>query len=290
MKPIYFYSNTHLGDIHLGRSYIQWFVDNFDAKFYYTHNYSADVLIDNENLEYVSDVWQQLPQSSGVIENDHCIYFNTWIGADGTALGVNFEAIHFIFTKYFNYLIQKGYKCKKNNLEKLLPSINFNSSKIQKNNIDNWFKDKTLNNKIFIANNYVESGQSSNFNMNLLAETLAEKFSNIEYYLTNKEAPVIQNYKNIFYIEDIIQKPKFNLNEISYFSTFCNILIGRGSGPFSFCEVKENLNKIWISITFPHLEKDVFNGLHKFENKGKYYHTMNIDSITDIIFDFNKNI
>jgi hypothetical protein len=95
---------------------------------------------------------------------------------------------------------------------------------------------------------------------------------------------------NIFYIEYILQKPFFNLNEISYFSTFCDILIGRGSGPFSFCEVKENLDKIWVSITFPHLEKDAFNGLNKFENKGKYYHTMDANLIFDIIFDFTQNI
>jgi hypothetical protein len=290
MKPIYFYSNTHLGDIHLGRSYVQWFVDNFDAKFYYTHNYSPDVLIDNENLEYVPNIWQELPQSSGVIENENCIYFNTWIGADGTALGVNFNAIHFIFTKYFNHLISKGYSCKSNFLPELLPFINFNSNKIEKENINNWMSNHQVNKKIFIANNYVQSGQSPNFNMNTFVESLATQFTNIEFYLTNKEEPIIENYKNIFYIEDILQKPSFNLNEISYFSTFCDIIIGRGSGPFSFCEIKENLHKIWISITFPHLEKDVFNGLNQFENHGKYYHIMDINSVMKIIFDFNKNI
>lgn len=290
MKPIYFYSNTHLGDIHLGRSYVEWFVNNFNAKFYYTHNYSPNVLLDIENLEYVPDLWQMVPQSSGIIENDECIYLNTWIGADGTAMGVNFEAIYFIFTKYFNYLIKKGYACKQNSLPKLLPYINFNSSKVEKAKINEWFKEKQITKKIFIANNYVESGQSSNFNMNLLIETLAKQFSNIEFYLTNKESPLIKNYNNLFYIEDIIQKPKFNLNEVSYFSTFCDVIIGRGSGPFSFCEVKENLNKIWISITFPHLEKDVFNGLNKFENQGQYYHTMDTNLIMDIIFDFTRNI
>jgi hypothetical protein len=289
MKTICFYSNTHLGDIHLGRSYVQWFVDNFDAKFYYTHNYSSDVLSDIDKLEYLPEIWGQLPTSGGIIEDDANIYLNTWIGADGTAMGVNFEAIHFIFTKYFHFLVGRGYKCNKNNLELLMPKINFNSDKVSKNEINTWFNSHKLNKKILISNNYVQSGQSINFHMNTLIEKLAEQFPDIEFYLTNQELPIIKNYQNIFYIDTIINKPPFNLNEISYFSTFCDCIIGRGSGPFSFCEIEENINKLWISITFPHLGPDSFNGLNKFSNNGKYIHTMDINSIFDIIFDFNKN-
>jgi hypothetical protein len=289
MKAIYFYSNTHLGDLHIGRSYVRWFVDNFDAKFYYTHNYSSSVLSDIDKLEYLPGVWERLPMSGGVTEDEHNIYLNTWIGADGTAMGVNFKAIHFIFTKYFNFLIEKGYKCNKNNLEQLMPKINFDSNNISKNEINAWFNNRKLNKKILICNNYVQSGQSINFHMNSLIEKLAEQFPDIEFYLTNQDLPIIENYQNIFYIDKIINKPPFNLNEVSYFSTFCDAIIGRGSGPFSFCEIEENINKLWISITFPHLEPDVFNGLNKFPNNGKYIHTMDTNSIFDLIFDFNKN-
>ena len=34
-----------------------------------------------------------------------------------------------------------------------------------------------------------------------------------------------------------------NLNEISYLSTKCDLIIGRSSGPYTFCIVEENYNK-----------------------------------------------
>ena len=34
------------------------------------------------------------------------------------------------------------------------------------------------------------------------------------------------------------------MNEISYLSTFCDLIIGRNSGPFCFASNKENINSI----------------------------------------------
>jgi hypothetical protein len=60
------------------------------------------------------------------------------------------------------------------------------------------------------------------------------------------------NKDNIKYTKDIINIRDNDLNEISYISTFCDIIIGRGSGPYCFSTIKSNLlnkNKIFIGFT-----------------------------------------
>jgi len=49
----------------------------------------------------------------------------------------------------------------------------------------------------------------------------------------------------------VLYKNNFDLNEISYLSTFCDVIIGRGSGPYCFSHVKKNIfneNKTYISV------------------------------------------
>ena len=56
----------------------------------------------------------------------------------------------------------------------------------------------------------------------------------------------------------VADKTKSNLNEISYISRFCDIIVGRGSGPFCFTHVKENLydeNKTYIA--FGNTEREI---------------------------------
>lgn len=276
-KKIIFYSNVHLGDLHLSRSYIRWFIENFNTDFTYTHNYDPQVLSDIDHLTFDKNKWRSLPRNGDIIELEEAIFFNTWIGSGGLAMGVNFDAIHFLFSKYFNFLIQKGFSSKETVLPKLLPKIDFKHPSLFIKNIDEWFKNRNCNRKIFICNNTPESGQSFLNNLNQLILIISNNNPQDDIYLSNQVEPLIDNEKNIFYAEKIINKNySFNLNELSYFSTYCDIIIGRGSGPFSFSEVEENLNKIWLSLTSEHLALDSFNGLNKFKNKGKYIHTLDI--------------
>ena len=273
-KIIYFYSNVHLGDIHLGRSYVKWFVDNFDAKFCYSHNYDPEVLSDIDNLLFDNSLWQTLPRGGDIIEKDNCIYLNTWIGSGGLAIGVNFDAIHFIFSKYFNFLIKKGFYCKKSYLPRILPKIDFQHPSLLLKNIDQWFKDKISKRRIFFCNNTPESSQSFHNNLNEVILLISQKYPEFEIYISNQVQPLLTS-NNVFYAEKILDKKHtFNLNELSYFSTYCDIIIGRGSGPFTFCEVVENLNKTWVSLTWGDLGPDAFNGLYKFPNQGKYIRTL----------------
>jgi hypothetical protein len=274
-KKISFYSNVHLGDIHLGRSYIKWFVDNFEADFFYSHNYDHTVLSDIDNLIFDNQNYKFLPRDSDIIEKENFIFLNTWIGAGGLAVGCNFKAIFILFTKYFNFLKSKGILCKQDSLPDLLPKIHFNHQSIKTKKIDEWFKNRDKNKRILICNNVPQSGQSFTESLNSFIINLSNLYPQYEFYVTNQENPLVSR-SNVFYIDTIInEQQKFNLNQISYFSTYCDIIVGRGSGPFSFCEIEENLNKTWVSLTFEHLFSDAFNGFHKFPNQGIYIHSLN---------------
>jgi len=287
LPNILFYSNVHLGDLHLSRQYVKWFIDNIpNVNFYYTHNQHPDALCDL-NLTFIhNNLYHNLPQYGDIInlsiDNIPYIAFNTWIGAGGLAIGCNFESSYVNFTKYLNYLINNNY-CKNTKLMRLVPKIDFSSSCIKKDTTDYWFKHAPKKLSVLIANNKVMSNQSYNTNMNVYISNIAINFTNINFYLTNQEEPLI-SLPNVFYIEQIINNPsKFYLNDIAYFSTFCDIIVGKGSGPFSFCEIEENINKTWISFTFEHLKSDAFNGLNQFNNTGRYIHTMNMDILTEIL-------
>jgi hypothetical protein len=64
---------------------------------------------------------------------------------------------------------------------------------------------------------------------------------------------------NVVFTNDIIKSNECDLNEISYLSTFCDIIVGRNSGPFCFASTKNNLkdpNKTFYA--FGNKETDCF--------------------------------
>jgi len=59
--------------------------------------------------------------------------------------------------------------------------------------------------------------------------------------------------ENLFFTGDITKLNEFDLNEVSYLSTFCSTLIGRNSGPHVFTQVKQNCmddKKKLLSFTY----------------------------------------
>lgn len=282
MDGIVFYSNVNLGDIHLGRSYVRWFRDNYDLPISYTHNQPKEVLADIEGIGWIPNECYALDRNGLSIPKNNKLYCNTWIGAGFTALGVNFTAIHHVFSQHVEALRAQGIE-PKGPLPKMPPKIDFTSDHLHIAEVDAWKYHLTDRKRVLIANNFVQSNQAHNFNMNDLIVQLSNERPEIDFYLTNQVEPLL-SLPNVFYAERIINSPRpFNLNEIAYFSTFCDTIIGRGSGPFSFCEIEENLDKTWISLTHSHLAPDVFNGLHTFPNKGRYIHNPDPSIILTII-------
>jgi len=104
---------------------------------------------------------------------------------------------------------------------------------------------------ILICNNDTKSGQSVNFKFDDIVLNLANNFKKFNYLFIVSNDIGIEN-ENVIPASSIIKDKENELLKIGYLSTFCDVIIGRASGPFCFTHVKQNLmseNKKYISFT-----------------------------------------
>jgi hypothetical protein len=102
------------------------------------------------------------------------------------------------------------------------------------------FVSKNQNKKILFCNGPCLSGQCEYIgDMKSIIVDLSQEYPNKIFIATHKFECSIDNIK---FTDDIIQSNTTDLNEIAYLSSFCDIIIGRSSGPLCFCCNKENIN------------------------------------------------
>lgn len=234
-KEIHIVNDWHNGDIHMSRGIIKNIMQRYpDADYYYHHKHGKKLLQDIPGV-YVEDS-VSYPDIATIIDDK--LFINTWVGQflpNGKQLcswGCNCNSNKELLNHVLKFLNKKSILA--NELD-LIPSIDF--SKFDVSNVDNFLKNNT-NKKILICNGETLSGQSYNFSFLPFVINLAVKYENIDFILTQKEN-VVKN--NIFYTDDIIKQDRSDLNEISYLSSFCQIVVGRASGPFVCSQTYESL-------------------------------------------------
>lgn len=231
---IIFFNHFHNGDVHVSRTFIQNIINQIcSSNYIYTHNNSYRLLFDIKNLKYKKIDFEINKDISFEINNNN-LFINTWIGQNNFKYiqnGCNFIGNYSMYKDMFenlNILIDS-------NVEKYLPSINYNCF-----NID--YIDLVLNNdnreKVLISNCKTESCQCPNFDFDPIIEYFSDKYKNILFLITDETCI---NKKNVLYTKDIICNNCNDLNENSYISTKCKVIIGRSSGSYTFSLVKENL-------------------------------------------------
>jgi hypothetical protein len=187
----------------------------------------------------------------------------TWVGYKdyfkkyNCTLYSNYE----MFTEYFEKLnipIEK--------IDYYLPSINFD--KLKTENIDNFVKND--NKKVLISNGDVLSLQANNFDFDPIVERLANSFPDVIFFMTHQ--PKFHK-DNVISISDITNT-ETDLNEIGYISTFCDIVVGRSSGPYCFTHIKDNFFR---DMKFIAICDDPDTGIYYY---GKKYHFQDAKDIT----------
>jgi len=226
------YNHFHNGDIFFSRIIIRALIDYYDINYY--HNLNTPLLIDIDGLVEFSGI-PNFPINDCEAKNK---IVNTWIGQKNMSYvnAVNHGCSSANYFKLCTDILDELSVTHDYDEEYLLPTINY--SLIEKpDNVINLVSDNTFRKKILFSNGDVHSGQSSNFNFEPIIEFLSEKHSDVLFLLTQKTNI---NKENVIHTCDLTEiKPDLLL--ISYISSFCDIIVGRASGPYCYSQTKENL-------------------------------------------------
>jgi hypothetical protein len=100
---------------------------------------------------------------------------------------------------------------------------------------------------ILISNGDVLSQQSYNFDFEPIIEKLSNENSNFIFIVTK---PISINRQNILDVNELT-KTSPDLLQIGYLSKYCDVIVGRASGPYCFAQNKSNLldsNKTFVAF------------------------------------------
>lgn len=247
MSEIIFF-NSGNGDIHYSRQFVKDIISKLgdSNEYYYAHRNKSNILSDIKEITSIplNERCNCSIEKNVTFYDDDSIYINTWIGQDNRKYltkGITIDSNYDLFKSIYDILNIKI----EENILNYIPTINFNL--VSKDGVDE-FLNSHNEIKVLICNGIVNSGQSRNFLFEDIIDNISDTYKNIDFILTKES---ILDKTNIFYTKNITKKDG-DLNEISYLSIFCNMIIGRASGPYCFCDIYDNLMdemKIFLNIS-----------------------------------------
>lgn len=287
MTKIEFYNYYHNGDLFCSKSFIKQIVSELkDYEFAYFHNNNPKTISDL--APYGGRAYQD--PTKRFIYEENKMSINTWIGIYIPEKhpepphfwneGINYIALYNIW----NYTYSKindyfGTNLKiKSSPKDYLSTIDY--SKFNVDEVDRFLSTRIGRKKILFSNGLPMSGQSFGDNLSSIIIFLSERYSNYDFYCTDKFE---HNRDNIFFTSDIT-KQQSDLNEISWLSRSCDLIVGKNSGPFIYCLEKDNFtnpNKTFIS--FNNSEIDSLNWGIDIESDYTCSKSMNLNEIFNVI-------
>lgn len=245
VDKIILYNHFHNGDIILSREFIKFIVSNVKLPIEYAHENSNRLLLDIPiNILNINSF--NIPREPLSFIKDNILYINTWIGANNRSYlnsilnpnkGIDIDLSYALFADIIKVINNelKINLCLPAKVD-LLPNPDYTKYHI---NLINQFMSKNKQTKVFIANGNCKSGQAYNTPFENVVVSLAKKYRNIIFFLTNKNKKIMMH--NVFYTSDIIQCPfGSDLIENGYLSQFCKIIAGRSSG--AHCAAMNKIN------------------------------------------------
>lgn len=267
MRTVGFYNHANLGDLHISRNLVKTLMQRATGvdHWLYAHRHSPRILQDIVGLEQVA-LAKQEPYKAACTDENGVLWFNTWYAASpvwcaGNGMGCTLNTLHELFRDHARAL-----GCSLDEpVENFIPTIDFSKYSVEGARAFLDLARKEYRKTVLVCNGETMSGQTRMppgvFNQ--LVCDVIKVHPDILFLLSN--VPVAQSQPqplfrgenvmipNMFYTTDIIAlDDACDLPENSYVSTKCGIIIGRGSGAYSFAYLADNFmdaNKTMVCFT-----------------------------------------
>jgi len=290
MTTICFYNHWHNGDVFSGKAYIWNLMTQFPG-FNYVHAINTHPkTICDLRCPIISVV--DLPECADwQIKGAHTedtIYVNTWFGvyrhetSQQHEVHANYVSLHKMWCGIYVKLSQLLGITIKVGANPLVGVGQTDWSCFQTHLADHFVHAHAARKMHLFCNGDVRSGQSDVGDMHDLINSLAVAHADQVFVATKKFDTV---NPNVYFTDNIFQLDN-DINEIAYLSTHANLIVGKNSGPFMYCHVKDNVHdsakKFWALSQRPS-DSYVYgvNGL-----PCAYYHSMQSDC-AQLIGQFN---
>lgn len=247
MKVVFF-NHYHNGDIHVSRGIVRKIMEKVHqidptVSFEYTHRNPSNLLADIPGLTYSRNALDLVRSDhDNLVRVGDAVYINTWYAQQQFKYmnrhGISIDALYAGLEDSCKNLWGFSFSDITTNASAFFPVIDY--SKYEISEAQKWLSANSQP-KILVENCQALSGQATNFSMTPIIVDIARRHTNKMFILTSSDG-VYKLPNNVIQASDIIKKStRSDLNEISFLSTQCEMIIGRASGPFTFTVTQENL-------------------------------------------------
>lgn len=242
VNTVVFFNHYENGDSFINREYVKDIIKHYpNASFFYSHKKHPSLFKDLPVTQLpltalAPDINQNIV--IGYNNVDCTLYVNCWVGCHMTTgiLPVGRHANFMLLYRAWSPILT-ALRVHCHDWEEYHPSVNYDVFDMaDANKYLDKVKTKPL---VLICNGNVASNQSSMGEMTTTLSLLAAEFPDHEFLATYK---VNVDLPNITYTDDIFGSHEGNLHHIAYISKRAKIIVGKNSGPFSFCHTKDNMN------------------------------------------------
>jgi len=247
MNKITFFNHFHNGDLHISREFVRKIIQKVQTidpniTFSYGHVNDPGLLSDIPGLGYQHLHSLGYDQFENLVNRSGNISFSTWYAQQRfrymNVHGMTLDCLYQAFDDSCKSLWGFGMEDLSTDASSFIPTIDYSKFHIQEAQV--WLH-QNPHKKIFVSNGHALSGQATNFLMAPIIADLAKSHPEKIFILSNTEGNVSLP-PNVIYSKDIIKKPiGSDLNENSFLTTYCDVIVGRASGAFSYAWTQQNM-------------------------------------------------
>ena len=270
ISNIVFFNHYHYGDLFSTREWVKDIIrQTSSCSHYYLHSNNAKVTHDLCAIYSDLSKLQTLDMFYKLIYDEltQTLFINTWVGAypDQFHTHPTYLQHNMIIKDCYTHI--KAYHdinlTWNSHPWYYVPKINYTKYDLIK---CHQFLQHNTATKWLFCNNDVRSFQSSQGDMQEVINLLAHKHPHITFIVTKPIHTVADNVK---FTNDIFETEN-DLVEISHLSHYCEVIVGKNSGAFTYANTLDNLNSARTKfICFSHHIHDTLP--HGLNHTAKYY-------------------